>query len=205
MTVRFESGRCYFNEFNPVNDLDETTKKSGVECYSLNLIGAILSLIGLSNKIEFMVGKQIKWVYVQNKDFKKWTDRHISNDSGLDVKLVKQALLEKNFDDVIEEISKNHRTNQKLKFENDAQSKYLMEIADVEFEKHSSKKQIMEKIQRFLVGSFDKIDNETLTKTIFFKRVVPQIGWTWDDENAALDFLKKNKVKCYCIQTIHLH
>ncbi|WP_166158073.1 hypothetical protein [Neochlamydia sp. AcF84] len=76
INVNFNNGRCFFNGFNKINDINPKTHRAGVNYYRFNIIGCILEKLGFATKINCFVDKKPTVIFINTKSFLKWRERH---------------------------------------------------------------------------------------------------------------------------------
>jgi hypothetical protein len=76
INVNINNGRCFFNGFNKINDINPKTHRAGVNYYRFSIIGCILEKLGFSTKINCFVNEKPTVIFINTKSFLKWRERH---------------------------------------------------------------------------------------------------------------------------------
>lgn len=106
--ANFEGGRCLFSSIKETVQCNQA-QKIGVSRFRLNVIGFLLSKIGIAYSIPCEVNGKKTMVYVNGESFRKWTDRNAGS-----VKVdVDAAFKAKDFVKVIQLISNSNKSQVK--------------------------------------------------------------------------------------------
>lgn len=190
VTISFEKGRCFFNNFNSTNDKNRKTGKVGVNYCRYTFIGAIFNLLGITLQVHYKKnGKQLN-CYVYRGSFKEWLrshekdpffdrdksclmpgipgryslfNREKNKKEKLNVQVVNKyiSLISSNYEEFQEKLKKRKiNPGKPLVYEK------IIELGQKKFSNHPQKEKILKKVKEILANShgisYEKWLNEGL-------------------------------------------
>lgn len=147
INVTFHEGRCFFNGFNPRNDVNPETGKAGVDYYRFYLIGWILERLGcILERLRFARGVHCfhhgkpKIVFVKKSSFLEWREKHSTDEyiTFMDFEDIKGKIKTIEDIDKMEKFYKKYERNPEIleEIEGDPQHDFLKEWWDDAAEEH---------------------------------------------------------------------
>jgi hypothetical protein len=149
MQISFSNGRCFFNGFNPINEIPFGKGKTGVNYCRYQFIGALLKKMGLTFELNYQMDGKTYACHIYKHSFNRWVERH-QNQVGAPAALQGQKAPEMLIKTISENLSKKTipqgpKPTQACLSHAEATTK-----AHETFEKHAIKDEILKEINATL-------------------------------------------------------
>lgn len=105
MQISFSNGRCFFNGFNPINDIPFGKGKTGVNYCRYQFIGALLKKMGLTFQLNYQMDGKTYACHIYKHSFNRWVERH-QNQMGTSADLQEKKAPEMLIKTISENLSK---------------------------------------------------------------------------------------------------
>lgn len=149
MHISFSNGRCFFNGFNPINDIPFGKGKTGVNYCRYQFIGVLLKKMGLAFQLNYQMDGKTYTCHIYKHSFNRWVERH-QNQMGTSADLQGKKAPEMLIKTISENLSKKTIPQDPKPTQACLSTSEVTKKAHETFETHAIKDEILKEINATL-------------------------------------------------------